>query len=142
MEIKEYQDKYHGELSEIYLESRKSTFTWLDTSAFSTSDFNKDTQGERILVAFSGGQMVGFISIWEPENFIHHLYVSTDSHSQGIGSELLKSVKSTYEDLSLKCMVNNKAAIRFYESKGFARESKERDSQGEYYLMKYRTKNG
>ena len=136
MEVKEFQNNFLSTLSEIYLESRKSTFTWLDASSFSLSDFKKDTEGERILVAVIDFQVVGFISIWEPDNFIHHLYVSTDHHGKGVGTQLLQAAKSSYESLSLKCKVENKGAIAFYESKGFVKESKCKDVLDDCYLMK------
>ncbi|CAH0539545.1 hypothetical protein [Vibrio marisflavi] len=79
MKIKEYNGDLLNAVSELYLNGRTSTFSWLDTSGYSLADFELDTEGERILVALVGEHVVGFISIWEPENFVHHLYVS-DEH--------------------------------------------------------------
>jgi len=137
MKVEKYHSDFLETLSNIYLESRASTFTWLDTSGFSVLDFKKDTQGELILMAVSNEKIVGFISVWEPDNFIHHLYVSSERHNQGAGSQLLEAVKSNFGNLSLKCMAANKAALAFYESKGFVRASQGTDSLGDYYLMTF-----
>jgi len=137
MDISRYHRDSLETLSNIYLESRALAFTWLDPSSFSVLDFEKDTQGELILMAVSNEKIVGFISVWEPDNFIHHLYVSPEWHNQGAGSQLLEAVKSRGGNLSLKCMAANKAALAFYEYKGFVIASKGSDSLGDYYLMTF-----
>ena len=137
MEIKKYQESFLAATREVYLESTKTTFTWLDTDILALLDFERDTEGEQIWVALVKDEIVGFISVWEPENFIHHLYVATAHQSKGVGRQLLEVVKSKYDNLSLKCMLNNKMAINFYESQGFIRHSKASDSLGDYYLMKF-----
>ncbi|MFY0663941.1 MAG: hypothetical protein JXQ97_04905 [Natronospirillum sp.] len=62
MEIKEFAPEFAAALSEIYLESRRSAFSWLDTSGFKLADFARDTDGERIWVCVKAGVVVGFIS--------------------------------------------------------------------------------
>ncbi|ELP6759556.1 GNAT family N-acetyltransferase [Vibrio vulnificus] len=137
MEIKDYSDDFLGAVSELYLSARVFMFTWLDTSCYQLSDFTRDTEGERVLVAVAGGEVLGFISIWEPENFIHHLYISNDHQGKKVGTRLLEKAKSLYGSLSLKCMSENKKAIGFYESNGFMKAEKGADSLGDYYLMKF-----
>jgi ribosomal protein S18 acetylase RimI-like enzyme len=83
------------------------------------------------------GKVLGFLSVWEPEKFIHHLYVSDEYSGQGIGSELLEFAKARYSNLSLKCMVKNSKAVHFYESRGFVRREKVEDEFGGYYLMSW-----
>ncbi|GEM80384.1 GNAT family N-acetyltransferase [Vibrio superstes] len=139
MRITEYHPSFASELSAVYLESRTSTFTWLNSSDFKFSDFEKDTEGETILLAVLDEKAIGFISIWEPDKFVHHLYVSTEYLGKGVGSLLLSSAQSLYGKLSLKCLVKNQKAIRFYELRGFTKKSKHRDSTGEYYLMEMST---
>ncbi|MEZ9949880.1 GNAT family N-acetyltransferase [Vibrio breoganii] len=135
MRITEYHPSFSSELSEVYLESRTTTFTWLNSSDFKLSDFEKDTEGETILLAVLDEKAIGFISIWEPENFVHHLYVSSEHLGKGVGSLLLTKAQSMYGKLSLKCLVENQKAVRFYELRGFSKKAKHRDSVGEYYLM-------
>ena len=124
MEIKDYSDDFLEAVSELYLSARVSTFTWLDTSGYQLSDFSRDTEGERVLVAVADSEVLGFTSIWEPENFIHHLYISNNHQGKNIGTQLLEKVKSSYSGLSLKCMSENERAIGFYESNGFMKAPK------------------
>lgn len=135
MEIKEYHSDMLTTVSEIYLNGRISTFSWLDTNGYCLTDFVVDTEGERVLVALVGGHVVGFISIWESENFVHHLYVSDEHQGKGIGICLLDKAIVLYGSLSLKCMVENEKAVGFYESYGFVRIETGVDSLGDYYLM-------
>ncbi|KJG07010.1 GCN5 family acetyltransferase [Photobacterium angustum] len=137
MEIKEYSDDFLEAVSELYLSARVSTFTWLEISDYQLSDFSRDTEGERVLVAVSGGEVLGFISIWEPENFIHHLYISNNHQGKNIGTRLLEKAKYLYSSLSLKCMMENERAIGFYSSNGFIKVQKGADSLGYYYLMEF-----
>ena len=39
-----------------------------------------------MLVADTDGQVVGFVSIWQPEDFIHNLFVSPEWQNHGIGT--------------------------------------------------------
>ena len=50
-------------LRKLFLEERKRTFSWLDTSEFQLDDFDKQTQGEFILTAYINDIPAGFISI-------------------------------------------------------------------------------
>jgi len=135
MEIKEFDANYLQYLRELYLCSRRDSFTWLQTDIFQLEDFDRDSQGERIWLIEVSGNVAGFISIWEPDKFIHHLYVSSEYHNQGVGSMLLKNAKAEYGELSLKCMVKNKKAINFYLLRGFEIVSQVDDEFGGYYLM-------
>ncbi|GHY46459.1 acetyltransferase [Vibrio cholerae] len=90
------------------------------------------------------GNVAGFISIWEPDNFIHHLYVATEYQGQGVGSMLLNGAKMKYDNLSLKCMVQNQKALNFYlsqgfeiVSQGFEIVSQVDDELGGYYYMSF-----
>ncbi|GEM75025.1 GNAT family N-acetyltransferase [Vibrio sagamiensis] len=137
MEIKEYSDDLLVAVSELYLNTRIFTFTWIDTHDYQLSDFRRDTEGERVLVAVAGGEVLGFISIWEPENFIHHLYISNKHQGKSIGTQLLEKAKYLYRSLTLKCIIENERAIGFYESKGFIRAQKGTVSLGDYYIMEF-----
>jgi GNAT superfamily N-acetyltransferase len=139
MEIIEYQSDFLEGLRKIYLESRRESFTWLEIEDFKLSDFDRDTESERIWVALKSDEVIGFISLWEPENFIHHLYVSSEHHKTGVGSKLLEAAKLTYPELNLKCMSHNENALDFYVSQGFVKGIKGSGDCGDYYLMKFIT---
>lgn len=57
-------------LRDLYLETRKSTFDWLHSETMALQDFDRDTQGERILCAYFKEKPVGFLSYWEADRFI------------------------------------------------------------------------
>ncbi|MDE1477658.1 GNAT family N-acetyltransferase [Xenorhabdus bovienii] len=137
MEITVFYPEHIEALRILYLESRKVTFTWLNTDNYQLTDFDKDTEGEMIYIAVENGKVLGFISVWVQNHFIHHLYVSTESHRCGIGTQLLDFVKSKYpHQLSLKCLVKNHKAVNFYEFNGFIKKAKSSDElAGNYYLM-------
>ncbi|WP_273150859.1 GNAT family N-acetyltransferase [Methylophaga thiooxydans] len=137
MEIRAFDSDLLVPLRQLYLETRLATFVWLDCSGFTLTDFDRDTEGERIWVAMDSGRVVGFLSVWEPANFIHHLYVCTDSLRTGIGTKLLDACKSTHAELSLKCLAQNQQAISFYKSSGFEIHSAEGSGLERYYLMQY-----
>jgi len=82
-------------------------------------------QGERVCVAELQQQIAGFVSIWEPDRFIHHLYVLPAHQNSGVGGALLSYCEKEYgAGLSLKCEVANDRAQAFYRHRGWvARES-------------------
>ena len=124
------------DLQRIFLEVRRKTFYWLeDVADYKLSDFDKETEGEFVLVAVLNDKVVGFISLWLPDNFIHHLYIDEKYQHQNIGSILLdEAIKVMDSPIKLKCLVKNENAIKFYEKKGFAAIEKGVSNHGEYIL--------
>ncbi|MEZ9698392.1 GNAT family N-acetyltransferase [Vibrio sp. 10N.261.46.E12] len=137
MEVRKYQPKYLTALQVLYLESRQNTFHWADADAFKLSDFDQDTEGEQVWVAVSGEKLLGFVSVWEPDSFIHHLYVSPQTLRSGAGSALLNTCKQHYSDLTLKCLTANENAIGFYRSQGFVISTTKGVGLDCYHLMTY-----
>lgn len=87
----------------------------------SRATFENETFGERVLVAETGSaEVVGFVSIYEPSQFIHHLYVDPARHGSGIGRTLLeRAVAIAGGKASLKCQLRNPAALAFYRHLGW-----------------------
>ncbi len=136
MTITEVQNKDYPVLKKLFLEERKRTFSWLDTSDYQLDDFEKQTQGEYIMAAFIDDIPVGFISIWMPNNFIHHLFIAEKHQGKNIGTALLKTaIQKTAFPITLKCLVNNKKAVEFYKRKGFIEKSKGESDSGTYILF-------
>ncbi len=120
----------------LFLKERQNTFTWLDTSSFRLSDFEEETEDEYILVAFEENTVIGFISVWKEDNFIHHLYIDEKHQNNGIGSKLLEAViEKLGLPIRLKCLSNNVNAIEFYRKKGFKEKGKGATENGTYILF-------
>lgn len=134
--IREMKPKDLPALRNIYLETRAVTFQWLNETDLNLDDFDRDTEGERIWVAEFAGQLVGFISAWEPDNFIHHLFVLPTFSGKKIGSALLSTcLENIGRPAQLKCVSANADALRFYRAKGWQTVSRGVSSDGEYQLM-------
>jgi len=107
-------------LAEIFLIARRHAFTWLPSDRFRLSDFKRETEGEVLIVAEIDGRIVGFASLWEPDCFLHHLYVDPALHRRGIGRALIAAlVPRCAKPLQLKCQTNNRTAMAFYRRLGF-----------------------
>ncbi|GAA4495886.1 GNAT family N-acetyltransferase [Pseudaeromonas paramecii] len=135
MEITERQSEQLPALQALYLASRRAAFPWLDTREYALGDFERDTQGERVLVALEKNRVVGFIGIYEPDQFIHHLYVAPDRLHQGIGRRLLLAARQTYHTMHLKCLTRNQRALLFYRAMGFTCQGRGRGEHGDYYWL-------
>lgn len=84
------------------------------------AEFGAQVAGEDILVAADGNQVVGFLSLWRPDAFVHFLHVDRSWRRRGIGKRLLAAARSEVRrPLELKCLVANRAALRFYQGLGW-----------------------
>tara|TARA_R110002049_G_scaffold161450_13_gene327030 strand:+ start:2510 stop:2914 length:405 start_codon:yes stop_codon:yes gene_type:complete len=126
-------------LQRIYLQTRAEKFHWLDQADLRTSDFERDTEGERIWVAETARQIVGFASVWEQENFVHHLFVLPSHAGKKIGSALLATcLQNMGRPAQLKCMTANADALRFYQTLGWQTIDRGVTVHGEYQLLQRR----
>jgi len=138
MNIRRFEETDRLILQKLYLEVRVSTFNWLDTSKFTLCDFDSSTLDENIWVAIYKNKIVGFVSVYQPDNFIHNLYVDVRMKNKGIGTLLLEEVlKNTARPVSLKCISKNTKALSFYLSKGWKTVFEDEDKHGKYCLMHY-----
>jgi GNAT superfamily N-acetyltransferase len=82
--------------------------------------FEREVEGEDVWVAVSWRRrVVGFVSVWRADEFVHHLFVLPSHQGRGIGSALLASaITALGGRASLKCADFNPAARRFYEAEG------------------------
>lgn len=137
-QIEKMQIEYREDLKRLYLASRLHAFTWLNASRFSLDDFDSATLGETVLVAVAGEKPVGFISWWEPDNFVHNVYVDSRFLHQGIGKALLNQCLAEIgRPATLKCLQQNTEALSFYLAQGWCIKNEGPSSDGPYYLMTY-----
>ncbi|WP_322065845.1 GNAT family N-acetyltransferase [Burkholderia ubonensis] len=124
-------------LRELFLRSRRETFFWQPGDAFRLTDFDVQTKGERLLVAEDDGRrLAGFVSVWEPDHFIHHLYVDRSLHRRGIGRALLRALPGwPATRYRLKCLRANAPALAFYRASCFTEIGVGAAEDGEYLLL-------
>ncbi len=123
-------------LRQIFLQVRQATFTWAEVGAFRLEDFEQETFGEKILLAVADNEIAGFISIWEYDHFIHHLYIKESFQGRGIGSALLDAVVILVGyPLRLKCLEQNTKALQFYQKKGFVAKGRGSAELGLYFRL-------
>ncbi|WP_159688927.1 GNAT family N-acetyltransferase [Cognatazoarcus halotolerans] len=104
----------------IFLTTRRSAFRWMSPDELKISEFDTATADELVLVADTDGQVVGFVSIWQPEDFIHNLFVSPEWQNRGIGTQLLSAAGTHIgRPAHLKCSIHNERARAFYEARGW-----------------------
>lgn len=128
----------YEELREIFFTVRRNTFHWIEPEGLKLSDFDESTKDELILVALIKNEIVGFVSIWVPDKFIHNLFVLQDFQGKGVGTALVnEAIKRVGLPLTLKCVKSNTKAFNYYKSHNWKIEKEEMGNEGLYYLMKY-----
>lgn len=88
------------------------------------------------MAALDDRRLVGFISVWEPDDFIHHLHADPCFMRRGIGQALLSALpgwKTTR--YRLKCVSANEAALAFYRAMGFTQIGEGRADGQDYRLL-------
>jgi len=115
-----------------------SNAQWLPLEARSNPDFTKVSDSEIVIVCCGeGGEVLGFVSVYEPESFVHHLYVAANCQGQGVGTALLQSLKAWVpRPWYLKCVEGNCNALAFYCSRGWVEETRAQGPEGTYVLLK------
>lgn len=138
MKIRPLETNDWPSICRIYAEVRKRQFPWISASQIDENDLQLHAAGEDILVAEKNGEIVGFISVWRPESFVHHLFVQTDDQRQGIGGDLLDAAVARYPlPLRLKCVAANGPAVAFYRKKGWREVSRDFSEDGAYLLFEW-----
>ncbi|RUT70109.1 GNAT family N-acetyltransferase [Flavobacterium cupreum] len=141
LEIIEFRESDLDALRELFLKVRQNTFVWADRSAFDLLDFDVQTKGEYILTALYNKKVIGFISVWMRDNFIHHLYIDEAFHKRGIGKILLKAaLEQTKFPVMLKCLERNTQAVAFYKKTGFTEKAHGDNENGPYILFELNQK--
>lgn len=109
----------------LYSRVAKATLHWLPPGGFEPQVFLEQARFETIWLAWEHGRIVGLAALYEPDSFLHSLYVDFPAQGRGIGLALLDTVAAAAPGpLSLKVEEQNIRARRFYAREGFrARET-------------------
>ena len=136
IDVREFEESDRQVLRSLYLESRNAAFPWVSIGCHQLADFDVHTEGELVLVATVANEVVGFASIWEPDSFLHNLFVHPSAKRKGIGQELLKRCARYFnQPPTLKCLTANSNAVQFYKAQGWVVLSQEVGEDGPYFLM-------
>ncbi|HSO06384.1 MAG TPA: GNAT family N-acetyltransferase [Pelomicrobium sp.] len=135
--VNEMQDADRPALRRLYLEARRASSLWGDAAALALEDFDAATAGELVLAAHREGRIVGFVSAWLPDNFVHLLFVAPAAVRSGVGSALLSvCLERIGRPATLKCLQANADALAFYRRYGWEIVAPGRAEDGAYFLMK------
>lgn len=124
-------------LRELFLTVRRNAFFWAEPDSLQLADFDVATQDEPILVAVQNEQIVGFVSWWPPENFVHNLFVAPTHQRGGIGEILLTAcLQQIGRPATLKCVQQNAGALRFYQRLGWEIAGEGLTNDAPYFLLR------
>lgn len=139
MRIEEAKPEDWTALERIYREARLAAFAWVPRERIEAGSLARDAEGESVYVARAeDGAPLGFVSVWAPDNFVHHLYVDPARRRGGAGAALLEFVASRHPGaLRLKCSVRNLAAREFYRRRGWREIGGGTSEDGDYLLLEW-----
>jgi ribosomal protein S18 acetylase RimI-like enzyme len=110
---------------------------WLPARERAKADFASDTRDEEIVVAIArDGALDGFVSVWRPQSFVHHLYVRPEARGQGVGAALLAALVGRFPfPWRLKCVCANTRALAFYAKRGWREVDSGVGAQGRHVVL-------
>ncbi len=134
--VREFEEVDREALGLLYVAARNATFTWHPADFHQAADFDLHTKDEKVFVALSDQQILGFASICEADSFLHNLFVHPSATRRGIGQALLKGAQNSFaNEARLKCLIANENAVRFYKSQGWSALHEDIGPDGPYILM-------
>jgi GNAT superfamily N-acetyltransferase len=114
---------------------------WLPAGVKADPNFAYVSQGETVFVCHGAeGRLVGLLSVYVPESFIHHIYVDPEFERRGAGTALPSSLE-TWLPLPwrLKCVSANASARAFYAGHGWIEVGSGNSDQGPFVLLERRS---
>ena len=112
---------------------------WLPAGTEPDTDFVRNSSCETVHVCSADDGIVrGFIAVYEPGSFVHHLYVDAAFQGQGVGQAILAAVVDSHPDKPwrLKCVLVNTRARAFYAKTGWREAETAMGSQGLYVVLR------
>jgi GNAT superfamily N-acetyltransferase len=134
--VREFKESDREALRDLFVATRNEAFSWALPSEHQPEDFDRSTEGERVLVAVHANSPIGFASIWEADSFLHNLFVHPRFQGCGVGKALLASCYKYFSEIpTLKCVKANTHAGQFYESQDWNVRYEAEGPEGPYLLM-------
>lgn len=126
-------------LANLFQESRRRSFHWKSPQEFQLADFEKQTTGEVVWVAVDHNETIlGFVSVYESDRFVHHLFVHPNYQRNEIGKLLLRSLdRWLARPYRLKCVVTNQGAREFYRKNGWLEIDRGVSEDGDFLLLEW-----
>ena len=112
---------------------------WLAADARARTDFADVSQGESVYVSYApDGRLKGFVSVYESDSFVHHLYVAPEFARRGVGTALFAFLHARLPfPWRLKCVRANAAALAFYASLGWREVGSGDSEQGACAVLQF-----
>jgi GNAT superfamily N-acetyltransferase len=122
----------------IYVAAAEVAFPWLPPAARGADGFWSSIPDEEISVAEGPNGVLGFVSVYLPDRFLHSLYVDPRAHRRGIGRALLSlALRRCGGHAHLKCLEANRPACLFYTLNGWQPAGWGWDSAGPWIRFFY-----
>lgn len=144
--IRKYKKNDLNQVLEVYNEAASIAHAFLAEDI----QIGQKNQAEEILknnpdrtwvaVAEQDRKILGFVSTFitnTSNTGLAGIFVLPSYQAQGIGSMLLKQVKSIKKDIELAVYKQNTQAFKFYEKYGFTVVQEQLDRGYEFYVMKW-----
>ncbi len=137
MEIRKATEKDLDALRELYKTVSEEEFSWEQN--LPVTAFDDATKGEVVYVAVVDGEIIGLLSFWEADYFVHNLLVSGRARGTGAGRALLEHLREEYSEraMTLKCAMESEASYQFYRHLGWTVLETVDEAKVPYYLMQW-----
>ena len=125
------------QLEALFQLTRQKTFKSHPQDEFQIGDYAKSVQEDEIWVAEENGDVIGFVSTYPADNFVHNLFVHPDYQGCSIGSRLLQIAETSLSrPMALKVAMDNLDVCGFYESRGWLQVSVHENVPDPYILYR------
>lgn len=142
LQIRKAQLKDMERIASIYYESRLASESFLPKEQLQITDLKRDIVDEEVYVCFFQQQIIGFLSYYRPDSFIHLLFIDPAFFRKGAGKALINyAINHFTKPLTLKCLANNTSALAFYQRLGFVciEKVEGKTIHDDYYTMQYQS---
>ncbi len=124
-----------SQLEILFQLTRQQAFTSRPALEFTLGDYQKSTNDDEVWVIEKNDVIVGFVSTYPADNFIHNLFVHPTYQKQGYGSQLLQIAEATLaKPMTLKIALYNLKVCSFYKKHGWQQLSVNEDAEESYVL--------